>query len=116
MLRGVVEAEFREVKASDRAARYGHPARVVRLGGRESLAKRLERRIFDRGGVAVVLDHASIDMLEAFANAGVAAILVHETAVPALPPDDGAALDTLLEQVFADSANAAAVATEGEGI
>ena len=111
MLRHAIEAEFREVKPGDRIARYGHPAGVVRVGGREGLAKRLERRIFDRGGVAAVLDHASIDVLEALANAGVVAILVQEPAD--LPVDDGAALDLLLDQIFTAHDD---VAVGGEGI
>ena len=113
MLRSVVEAEFREVTAGDRIARHGHPARVVRLNGRASLAKRLERRIFDRGGVAAILERASIDVLEALAAAGVVAILVQESANPTLPVDDGAALDSLLTQIFTASED---VSTEGEGI
>ena len=111
MLRNAIEAEFREVKSVDRIARYGHPARVVRVGGREALAKRLERRIFDRGGVAAVLDRGSIDVLEVLANAGVVAILVHETAD--LPVDEGAALDLLLDQIFTAHDD---VAVGGEGI
>jgi sulfate adenylyltransferase large subunit len=122
MLRGVVEAEFREVKSGDRIARYGHPARVVRLSsGRGALAKRLERRIFDRGGVAVVLEHASsdvlehasIDVLEALAAAGIVAILVEDSPAPALPADDGAALEFLLDSIFAASED---VTAGGEGI
>jgi sulfate adenylyltransferase large subunit len=118
MLRGAVEAEFREVRDADRVARYGHQSRVIRLGGRPVLAKRLERRIFDRGGFAVVLDHASVEALSALSAAGAVAILVQEEqaggAAVSLPADDHAALEILLEQVFGqhDQENV----TEGDGI
>jgi sulfate adenylyltransferase large subunit len=111
MIRHAIEAEFREVTPGDRIARYGHAARVVRVGGREALAKRLERRIFDRGGVAAVLTHAPIDVLEALSEAGVIAILTRE--VVDLPPDDNAALDLLLDQIFTAHDD---VAAGGEGI
>jgi len=111
MLQGAIEAEFREVRSADRIARYGHPSRVVRLPhGRLALAKRLERRIFDRGGVAVLLERheqVSVDVLEALAAAGAIAILVpaaeteSSAEVPAnLPADDHAAVEILVEQVF----------------
>ncbi len=117
MLRGAVEAEFREVRDADRVARYGHQSRVIRLGGRSALAKRLERRIFDRGGFAVVLDHASVEALSALSAAGAVAILVQEEpagGAASLPADDHAALEILLEQVFGqhDQENV----TEGDGI
>lgn len=117
MLRGAVEAEFREVRDADRVARYGHQSRVIRLGGRSALAKRLERRIFDRGGFVAVLDHASVEALAALSAAGAVAILVQEEPAAgalSLPADDHAALEILLEQVFGqhDQENI----TEGDGI
>jgi sulfate adenylyltransferase large subunit len=113
MLRQAIEAEFREVKGGDRVARYGHSARVVRLGGRTDLAKRLERRIFDRGGVVAVLDTASIDVLEVLSQAGLVAILVQEPSPVELPADDSAAIDILLDQIFTAHDD---VAAGGEGI
>ena len=117
MVRGAVEAEFREVRDADRVARYGHQPRVIRLGGRAALAKRLERRIFDRGGFVAVLDHASVEALSALSAAGAVAILVQEEPAGgalSLPADDHAALEILLEQVFGqhDQENV----TEGDGI
>ncbi len=117
MLRGAVEAEFREVRDADRQARYGHPPRVLRLNGRVALAKRLERRIFDRGGVAVVLDRAPVEALEPLAAAGVIAILVQQQEDSgnqgSLPADDHAAVEILLEQVFGQTERNI---TEGDGI
>jgi sulfate adenylyltransferase large subunit len=115
MLRGALEAEFREVKPSDRVARYGHQPRLLRVGARMALAKRLERRIFDRGGVAVVLESAGIDVLEALSAAGVVVIVVEQgVSNPLLPLDDHAALELLDEEVFGHPD--AVDVTEGEGI
>ncbi|BDC48276.1 sulfate adenylyltransferase subunit 1 [Bryobacterales bacterium F-183] len=119
MLRGAVEAEFRPVKPGDRVARYGHQSKVIRLNGRTDLARRLERRIFDRGGVAAVLDHANIEVLEALAEAGCIALLVNEPSTAPLAVEDHAAIEELLDEIFgshSEDGKAGEVATEGEGI
>ncbi|HEY3742191.1 MAG TPA: GTP-binding protein [Bryobacteraceae bacterium] len=101
MIRSAVESTFRPVTAAEREGRFGHNAAVVRLNGRHSLASRLERRIFDRGGVATVRDHASVDLLEALDAAGLIVILVEE-AGPAWASDDGTACEQILKELFVD--------------
>jgi hypothetical protein len=102
MIRGAVEGVLKPVTPHERAARFGHGPQVVRLGGRRALATRLERRIFDRGGVAVVRDRAGIDMLEAFDAAGMIVILVEE-AGPLLAADDATACEQILRELFVDA-------------
>jgi len=102
MIRGAVESAFRPVTASERAGRFGHGPGVVKLGGRRPLASRLERRIFDRGGVAVMRDRASVDVLEAFHAAGVIVILVEE-AGPFRAADDATACEQILRELFVDA-------------
>ncbi|MBS1835196.1 MAG: sulfate adenylyltransferase subunit CysN [Acidobacteria bacterium] len=119
MLRGAVEAEFRPVKPADRVARYGHQSKVIRLSGRGDLARRLERRIFDRGGVAAVLDHANVEVLEALAEAGCVAVLVNEPSSTPLAVGDHAAIDELLDEIFGthtEEGTTGELATEGDGI
>jgi len=102
MIRGAVESAFRPVTSAERAGRFGHRPNVVRLSGRHSLAARLERRIFDRGGMAVVRDHATVDVLEAFDAAGIIALLVDETG-STWAPDDATACEQILRELFVDS-------------
>ena len=102
MIRGAVESAFRPVMATERAGRFGHGAGVVRLSGRKSLASRLERRIFDRGGVAVLRDGAGSEVLQAFEAAGLIAILVDEPG-PAWATDDATACKQILRELFIDS-------------
>ena len=101
MIRGAIESVVRPITASERAGRFGHRTEVVRLSGRRSLATRLERRIFDRGGVAVVLDRAGLDVLEALASAGLIAVLVEEIG-PAWAMDDATACDQILRELFVE--------------
>jgi sulfate adenylyltransferase large subunit len=101
MIRGAVESAFRAVTAAERTGRFSHGPGVVRLGGRRSLAARLERRIFDRGGVAVVRDRASIEILEALDAAGLITILVDEPG-PVWASDDATACEQILRELFVD--------------
>ncbi len=102
MIRGAVESAFRPVTSTERAGRFGHPPGVVRLGGRSGLAARLERRIFDRGGVAVVREHASAEILQALQQAGLITILTAEPGVDRAP-DDATACEQILKELFVDS-------------
>jgi hypothetical protein len=102
MIRGAVETAFRPVTATERAGRFGHGPAAVRLNGRATLAARLERRIFDRGGVAVVLEIASPEVLAAFATAGLITILTNETG-HAWAADDATACEQILKELFVDS-------------
>ena len=102
MIRSAVESKFRPVTPAERTGRFGHGPAVVRLSGRESLASRLERRIFDRGGVAVLRPTASVDVLEALAAAGLITILVNESG-PAWASDDNTACEQILKELFVDT-------------
>ena len=102
MIRGAVESAFRPVTVAERTGRFGHGPGIVRLGGRRSLAARLERRIFDRGGVAAVRDTATIEVLEAFESAGLITILADEPG-PVWAPDDATACEQILKELFVDS-------------
>jgi bifunctional enzyme CysN/CysC len=112
MIRGSVQSEFKEVSARERATRFGHGAGVVRLNGRRALALRLERRIFDRGGFAVVLDRAGAAALEALHAGGVIAIVVDEPG-PARSQDDGSACNQILRELFVETESDV---TSGEAI
>jgi sulfate adenylyltransferase subunit 1 (EFTu-like GTPase family) len=103
MIRGAVESSFKPLTAGERIGRFGHRSGVVRLSGRRALASRLERRIFDRGGIPVVLDQATVPVLEALDAAGVIAILVEESAGHAWAPDDATACEQILRELFVDS-------------
>ena len=102
MIRGAVESAFRPVTPGERTSRFGHGAAVVRLSGRRALASRLERRIFDRGGVAVVRHQAAPELLQALASAGLIAILVDETG-PAWAADDASACEQIERELFVDA-------------
>jgi len=105
MIRGAVETSFKPLTAGERIGRFGHRSGVVRLNGRRALASRLERRIFDRGGIPVVLNQASVETLEALDAAGAIAILVDESAGQAhkWAPDDPTACEQILRELFVDS-------------
>jgi sulfate adenylyltransferase subunit 1 len=102
MIRGAVESSIRPVTPAERTGRFGHGSAAIRLGGRRSLAARLERRIFDRGGVPIVRDRASVEVLEAFNTAGVILILVDESG-PTWPSDDATACEQILRELFVET-------------
>ena len=102
MIRGAVEGALRPVTHAERIGRFGHGPAVVRLSGRSSLAARLERRIFDRGGVALVQDRASVAALQALQAAGLIVILVEQPG-PLWASDDATACEQILRELFVDS-------------
>ena len=112
MIRGAVQSTFQPVMGRERTSRFGHVPAVVRLNGRRSLAERLERRIFDRGGLAIVLNLASEETLDALKAAGLIAILVEESG-PERSQDDGSACDQILGELFTE---AESDVTSGEAI
>ncbi len=99
------------VTAAERRARFGHGAAVVQVGRRESLAVLLERRLFDRGCVVVVLRQPDQDALRASEAAGLIAIVVDDSKV-LLPGDDERAADDVLRRLF----EAGSGWEKGEGI
>ena len=102
MIRGAVESAFRPVTTIERAGRFGHGPAVLKLGGRRPLAARLERHIFDRGGFAVIRDHASAEILEALRQAGLLTILTDEMG-PVWASDDATACEQILKELFVDA-------------
>ena len=102
MIRSAVETAFRPVTQAERNSRFGHGPAVVKLNGRATLAARLERRIFDRGGVAIVKTNATKEVLEALDAAGLIAILVDDPG-PTRAPDDSTACEQILKELFSDS-------------
>ena len=102
MIRSAVESAFRPVTQAERIGRFGHGHGSVNLNGRRTLAARLERRIFDRGGVATMLEIATPETQKVLEAAGVITILVNEPG-PAWAPDDTTACEQILKELFVDS-------------
>jgi hypothetical protein len=81
------------VTAAERERRYGHRGFSVALPGRLEVAHLLERELYDRGGVAVVVEQE--ELMAALAQSGLVAISAHSTAdlvFDTLPDSDSAAV------------------------
>jgi len=87
------------VTAAERRARFGHRPGTVLVGPRESLAVMLERRLFDRGYMAVILRDATEEGLRALEAAGAIAIATGPDG-PDLPADDAQAVDLIVGRLF----------------
>jgi sulfate adenylyltransferase large subunit len=87
------------VTAAERRARFGHRPATVFVGPRESLAVMLERRLFDRGYLAVVLRDATEEGLRALEAAGAIAIATGP-GDPQLPADDAEAVKLIVNRLF----------------
>jgi bifunctional enzyme CysN/CysC len=81
------EAAFRKVTAEERAARFGQKAVTVWLtgAGRQEMAYRLERRLFERGYVCAVIEADRLGaqtalVAESFVQAGIVCLCVSDTA------------------------------------
>jgi sulfate adenylyltransferase large subunit len=85
------------VTAAERSARYGHRTAVVRVGPREGVAIALERRLFDRGALPLVVREWNSSVESAARAAGALAIVI-DSGAPAieLPRNDDAAAEALL--------------------
>ena len=58
------------MSADERLARYGHIGAAVNLQGRQEVAYRLERRLFDQGSAVVVMRDANPQAVESLVNSG----------------------------------------------
>jgi len=95
------ESAATPVTALERAARWGHPGAVVRIGGRIALAQALERKLFDRGCAVVVLPAQQHQAARALADAGllVIALVARLAAEDPLPDGDAEACDEILRHL-----------------
>ncbi|HZT36945.1 MAG TPA: sulfate adenylyltransferase subunit CysN [Bryobacteraceae bacterium] len=85
------------VTAAERSARYGHPGGAVRVGLREGVALLLERRLFDRGALPLIVREWNSAVESAARAVGALAIIVDSGAPPIeLPRSDEAAAEALL--------------------
>ena len=109
--------ETGRVTAAERLARFRHLPAIVRLGERRQLAGLLERRLFDRGCAATVLERDNGVAARALEHAGMLVLVAAGDASERLPSDDSVAADVVmrtLEQsgiLFSEES-----LTEGEGI
>ncbi|CAD6873103.1 sulfate adenylyltransferase subunit CysN [Methylomonas fluvii] len=74
--------EWAPVSAEERASRFGQTATIVALSGADAntMAYRLERRLFDTGHVATVLEQTDPALANAIKQAGLIALCVGLTA------------------------------------
>jgi sulfate adenylyltransferase large subunit len=85
------------VTAAERSARYGHLSGAVRVGLREGVALLLERRLFDRGALPLIVREWNSAVESAARAVGALAIIVDSGAPTIeLPPNDDAAAEALL--------------------
>jgi len=93
----VIDLRHERVTPVERLARYRHGGGTVSLGHRRTLAWMLERRLFDRGCVATVIEHASGETLETLEKAGLLVLLVSSQSPDwELPRDDWEATDFVI--------------------
>jgi len=92
-----LDLRHERVTPVERIARYRHGGQTVSLGDRKPLAWLLERKLFDRGCVVTVIEHASPQTLEAMEQAGLLVLLVSSKAADwDLPRDDSEAADRVI--------------------
>lgn len=72
------EEDWSPVSAEERATRYGQTASIIALSGAEAkhTAYRLERKLFDTGHAATVLEHAEDTLTQAIKNSGLLCLAV----------------------------------------
>jgi bifunctional enzyme CysN/CysC len=72
------EEDWSPVSAEERATRYGQTAAIIALTGTEAkhIAYRLERKLFDTGHAATVLEQAEDGLTQAIKNAGLLCLAV----------------------------------------
>jgi sulfate adenylyltransferase large subunit len=89
----VLDIRQERVTPVERIARYRHGGETISLGDRRSLAWMLERKLFDRGCVATVIENASPETLAALEQAGLLVLLVsNKKAKWDLPENDSEAV------------------------
>ncbi len=92
-----LDLRHERVTPVERIARYRHGGQTVSLGDRKALAWMLERKLFDRGCVVTVIEHASPQTLEAMEQAGLLVLLVSSKSADwDLPRDDSEAADRVI--------------------
>jgi len=89
------------VTAKERRLRYGHGPEVISVGGRESLAVLLERRLFEHGCAVAVVREPGEEVLESLEAAGLIAIVIDRSDA-ALPHDDRRAADEIWARLFGE--------------
>jgi sulfate adenylyltransferase large subunit len=93
----VLESKPARVTPVERIVRYGHGGETVSLGARIELAWLLERKLFDRGCAVTIVEHASVQTLEALEQAGILVLLVSNRPLEwDLPADDVKAADFII--------------------
>jgi sulfate adenylyltransferase subunit 1 (EFTu-like GTPase family) len=72
------EEDWKPVSAEERATRFGQIASVIALTGSNAkqLAYHLERKLFDTGHAATILEHGNDPLAEAIKNAGLICLCV----------------------------------------
>ncbi len=90
--------EFAAVTQAERLARYRHSGYTVELGGRERLATLLERILFDRGCLVVVLRDAQEQTLRELKDAGIITLVLGRKTAE-LSPDDEEASKAIVIQM-----------------
>jgi sulfate adenylyltransferase large subunit len=63
------------VSLQERIARQGHNRAIIQLGGRVELARKLERKLFDRGCTVFLFDHAPAEVLQSLLKTGALILL-----------------------------------------
>jgi sulfate adenylyltransferase subunit 1 len=93
----VLEMKQDRVTPVERIARYRHGGETVSLGDRKELAWLVERKLFDRGCAVTVVEHCSVQTLEALEQAGLLVLLVSGKAADwNLPEDNAPAADFVI--------------------
>ena len=87
------------VTMAERRARFGHGPAAISVGRRESLARLLERRLFDRGCAVAIVRDPGAEAVRALEAAGLIAIVVDDSE-PMLPHDDERAADAVMARLF----------------
>ena len=84
--------------AADRAALFGHRSSLVRVGNRERLAEMIERRLFHRGALPVIVKEWNESTARVIDSIGAIAIYVSDHAPSfALPDRDEEAADRVFD-------------------
>ncbi|MGH9558464.1 MAG: sulfate adenylyltransferase subunit CysN [Bryobacteraceae bacterium] len=106
------------VTSADRVSRFGHPGSIVRIGDRARVAEIVERQLFARGALPVILNSCDESAARVIESAGALALIVSDSK-PAisLPEDDEEAAHQLIKWLERQKIlRAARGLHDGEGI
>jgi sulfate adenylyltransferase subunit 1 len=96
----VIEMKQDRVTPIERIARYRHEGATASLGARTHLAWMLERRLFERGCAATIVERASEETIGALEHAGLLVLLLSGGAPDwDLPNEDEAAADFVIARL-----------------